>query len=351
MADIAEIDKNMRVEKHPDFGNVLMYDIEGAPFVIEGVYKDGDKFIRMPEEVAKSTSEGVFELNKHSAGGNVRFTADCTSMAFRVEFSTVGRIPNMAMTGSAGFDIYEKIDGKWRYSRTFVPPMDVEFEFESVLNFCPGKREYQINFPLYSGLKKFEIGFTSDVKIEKPGERKIKKPVVFYGSSITQGGCASRPGMSYEAILARRFDFNYINLGFSGSAHGEQSVAQYIASLDMSAFVLDYDHNAFSPEELKQTHEPFFKTVREKHPELPIIMMSRPKYYLSEEEKERRSVVEETYKNAVAKGDKNVYFLDGRQLTKQAEGEETCDNCHPNDLGFMCMADAVSDVFKKIIKE
>ena len=175
-----------------------------------------------------------------------------------------------------------------------------------------------------------------------------EKPVVTYGSSITQGGCASRPGMSYQAILSRKLNCDYVNLGFSGSAKGEDEMIDYISNLDMSLFILDYDYNAPSCEHLKNTHEKLFKAVRKNHPDLPVIMMCRPKHILTGEECERRETIETTYKNALEKGDNNVYFIDGAELTSLCGNEGTVDSCHPTDFGFNSMAEAVYNVMKDI---
>ena len=169
-----------------------------------------------------------------------------------------------------------------------------------------------------------------------------------YGSLITQGGCASRPGMSYQSIVSRKFNCDYINLGFSGNAKAEDEITDYIKNLEMSVFVLDYDHNAPTVEHLKNTHEKMFKAVRNAHPDIPVIMMSRPKHFLTEEEKERRKVVETTYNNAVASGDKNVYFIDGSLLTELCKDDGTVDNCHQTDFGFVSMANAVSRVMENL---
>ena len=126
-------------------------------------------------------------------------------------------------------------------------------------------------------------------------------------------------------------------------------MARYIAALDMSAFVFDYDHNAFDPEHLRKTHEPFFKMVREAHPDIPIVMCSRPRWYLTDEEVERRTVIYETYQKALQSGDKNVYFLDGRDLMSLCENEGSVDGCHPTDFGFYSMARAIGGVLKKVL--
>ena len=171
---------------------------------------------------------------------------------------------------------------------------------------------------------------------------------MYYGSSVTQGGCASRPGMSYQGIISRRFDYDFINLGFSGNAKGEDAIAEYIKNLDMSVFVYDYDYNAPTVEHLNSTHEKMFKTIRKVNPNLPVIMMSRPKFNLTEIEEQRLNIIKTTYENAILKGDKNVYLLDGKKLTELCKNDGTVDNCHPTDLGFFSMAKAVGDIIEKI---
>ncbi|MBR6916255.1 MAG: hypothetical protein IKN36_07835, partial [Clostridia bacterium] len=178
------------------------------------------------------------------------------------------------------------------------------------------------------------------------------KPVLFYGSSITQGACASRPGLSYPAILGRRLDFEVINLGFSGSARGERVVAELIASLPLSAFVFDYDHNAESAEELERTHEPFFKIVREAQPSLPIIMISKADGLSGREQTlKRRDVIKKNYESALARGDRNVWFIDGTLIYGDDAENCTVDNAHPNDIGFRHMVDAIYPVLKEALEK
>ena len=178
---------------------------------------------------------------------------------------------------------------------------------------------------------------------------RIEKPVVYYGSSITQGGCASRPGSAYESILSRRFSCDHINLGFSGNAKGEKEMAEYISGLDMAVFVYDYDHNAPSVEHLQMTHEPMFKRIRSAHPDLPIVMMSRPRPKLSPKEEQRLEIIRTTYRNALQSGDRNVYLIDGRTLMQMAGNEGTVDTDHPTDFGFTSMAKTISEVFEQIL--
>ena len=155
--------------------------------------------------------------------------------------------------------------------------------------------------------------------------------------------------MSYSAIISRELNTNFINLGFSGNALGEDEIAEYVAGLDMSVLVYDYEHNAPDVPHLEKTHEKMFKTIRAKHPELPVVMLTLPKYRLNREERARLEVVKRTYENAVAAGDRNVYFIPGPTLMKYAKDEGSVDGCHPTDYGFASMAKVLTPVLKKIL--
>ena len=189
--------------------------------------------------------------------------------------------------------------------------------------------------------------------MEAPTPYRYEKPVLYYGSSITEGGIANSPANGYNAILSRRLDADYINLGFSGNAKGELAMADYINTLDFSVFVYDYDHNAPTVEHLAATHEPFFRRIREAHPTVPVIMLTRPHATYGEDEIARRAVVKATYDHAKAEGDENVYFIDGETYFLDYPERELCfiDTIHPNDIGFLRMADTIEPLLKKLLSE
>lgn len=345
MQDITSIDKNFIVKTEIDKVDISFFNVEDKPFKIYGVFKENGKYRRMPRDVAKNITRGIDALHTNTAGGRVRFKTDSRYVAIHAEMDGLIKMSHFALTGSVGFDLY--VNNK--YEKTFVPPFDVEDGFESVIEFTEKEmREITINFPLYSGVNDLYVGIQNDSIVKEASPYKNTKPIVYYGSSITQGGCASRPGMAYQSILSRRFNYDFVNLGFSGSAKAQDSMIDYIKNLDMAAFVYDYDYNSPTPEHLESTHEKMFKEVRKENPDIPIIIMSRPAFYLTEEEEIRRSIIETTYNNAISVNDKNVYFADGRKLTELCGDEGTVDNCHPTDLGFMSIANALSDVFRKL---
>lgn len=358
MSNIANIDKNFEVKSTIGKEDVVYKNVLEEPFKIYGIFYEDGKFRRIPEAVAESVSKGVLALHANCAGGRVRFKTNSPYVAIYAELENVCRAPHFALTGTAGFDLYEDINGVDRFVQIYVPPYDVKDSYESIHEFTEQReRELTINFPLYTDVKNLYVGVAKDAYIKAPEPYKIEKPVVYYGSSITQGGCAARPGTCYEAIISRRLSCDHINLGFSGVAKAEDEIAEYISNLDMSVFVYDYDHNAPTLEHLQKTHERMFKKIREKNPTLPIIFASKPKYLGDEfgdkipRYKETREEVYNTYKKAIAAGDKNVYFVNGDELMKYAEYEGTVDVSHPTDLGFASMAKVFGDLIEKIFEK
>ncbi len=350
MPSLEQIDPNFKVETTIDKADITFYDVRKAPFKVHGLFYENGKFRRLPEKVAMATNAGVHELHAKTTDGRVRFKTNSPYVAIHAEMPIVANAsPQSAGAANGGFDLYIRKNGEYRYAKTFLPPSNMTSGYESIVDWGTSEvRDITIYFPRHSEVSSLCIGLSESAEVWEPEPYTIEKPIVFYGSSITQGGCSSRAGTIYTGISARRFDADYHNLGFSGNAKGETVMAEYIKTLDMSMFVLDYDHNAANAEHLLKTHEPFFKIIRDAHPDLPILIMSRPVYYLSPGEIARLEVIRATYEHALERGDKNVYFLDGPTLMALAKDEGTVDGCHPTDWGFFSMAQAVCEVFKTV---
>lgn len=348
--NIAKIDKNLAVQTSINKSDIVFIDSKEAPIKTYGVYFDGTRFRRVPEDVAAATSPGVKDLSVCTAGGRVRFVTTSPYVALKCRFTEVRQMPHMAFVGIHGFDLYADDGSGERYINSFKPPIGIKDGFESVVELGSAKpRLITINFPLYNGLDSLLIGLSADSELNPPPEYDLPLPVVYYGSSITQGGCASRPGMSYQAILSRRLNIDHVNLGFSGNARGEKAIVDYMAGLEMSAFVSDYDHNAPTVEHLKATHRPLYEAIRAAHPDIPILFLSKPAYYSDDR---THNVIKETYNYALANGDKNVYFIDGRTLmSDDIKNEGTVDNVHPTDLGFFSMANVIEPVLRKMLRK
>ena len=352
MSDISLIDKALAVNTSIGREDISWYDPTKEPFTLYGVKFEDGLYRRMPMEIAQTVNPGVADLSMNTAGGRVCFATDSDCVAISYRRPSLWKMPHMALAGSAGFNLYIRKEGKIVYYGSFIPDYKDPKGYDSIVNFATREmREIIIHFPLYCGVKSLDIGIQNDAKLEKWNGYKREKPIVFYGSSITQGASATTPATDYISILSRRFDTDIVNLGFSGSAKGEQTMMDYIAGLDMSVFVYDYDHNAPTVEHLKATHYNGYRTVRDAQPDLPIVMCSRPGYGSLRDLSgpARRDVIAETYERALAEGDKNVYFVDGKKVYATFfEDGCTVDGSHPTDYGFYRMSVAVGAELEKI---
>lgn len=304
---------------------------------------------RIPQSVAEATSENVLKLSTNTSGGRLRFKTNSSFVAISTKMKgAITMQSKFSLTGGAGFDLYVNNE----YGATFIPPMDMTDGYESIFDFKTKKeRDIMINFPTYSDVTELYIGLEDDAKITSHSPYRDIKPIVYYGSSITQGGCASRPGNTYQSVIARKLNIDYTCLGFSGSARAEKAIYEYIASLPMSAFVYDYDHNAPDAQFLKDTHKTMFDYIRKAQPNLPIIMLSSPSQWAEtpDEIERRKQVIYDTYKSAKDSGNENVYFIDGQAIFNSFDSSMmTVDRIHPNDFGFWCMSEAILEVLRKI---
>ena len=347
MKETIQFDTNMIVESKLDLPDVKFYDIDDEPIRIYGVWKEGGCYHRMPQAVADTVSHGISVKCTATAGGRIRFVTDSPYVAIRAYYGGCELTPSSSNLAKAGFDMYA--DGKFAGSFRLPKGFDA-VSLESVVK-LPGERKERlitINMPLYSGIESMYVGLSEDAKISHAPDYKLEKPVVFYGSSITNGAGASRPGANYVSRLARKLDINYVNLGFGGLAKAELQMAEYVAGLEMSAFVYDYDHNARTLEYLEETHERMFKIVREKNPDLPILIISKPDK--NETEEVRFAVIKRTYENAIAAGDKNVYILRGTEFFGENGTDFTVDGIHPSDLGYYYMSEEIYPTLAKILQ-
>lgn len=338
---IEDIDSNFKPAKVENL-DICYYDVLKEPFALEGFpWRDQSMvFNRLPSTMTeKDVNKGALYGSKLTSGGTIRFRTNSPCLTLRATLAYSSDMNHMPRAGSAGFDVYRNAGKSIAYMKTIQPWHDQK-TLETLINkgMDENMRDWTVYMPLYGSASKIEIGIAPGAKLEPPTPHAVTKPILFYGSSITQGGCASRPGNNYTTMLCRAVDAPQINLGFSGCAKGEPAVAEAIASLDLAAFVMDYDHNAPTIEHLKDTHEKFFKIIREKNPNLPVIIMSKCDFWGSKSDRERRDIIKQTYDNAVKAGDKKVWFIDGETLFDKEDRDAcTVDRCHPNDLGFYRM--------------
>jgi len=353
---IEEIDKNFALEDL-ETSQVEYHSVKNNNVLkLHGLCIDdkSQTFCRLPADLRKELSTDIQDLSWHTTGGRIRFATTSSTVYLKVHLQSIRDMPHMPRSGNSGFDFYTGTGNNSRFAGIVIPPENA-LDFEGAIKTGERKmREWTVNFPLYNGVKEVYIGLDESEELMSPCPYSIASPVVFYGSSITQGGCASRPGNSYVNILSRLLDADIYNLGFSGSAVGSAKIAEYISGLDMSAFVMDYDYNAPSVDHLRETHQNFFNIIREKRKNLPVVFITKPDYDgKTDSELQdnilRKDIISETYSIALEHGDQFVRFIDGKGFF-DSFGSCTVDTTHPNDLGFMRMAEGIIPVLHDFFK-
>ncbi len=309
---------------------------------------------RLPAKAEGVVREKVWELSRHSAGMSCRFRTHAPEIRVRYALLLTNlEMPHMPATGVSGVDLYTLADeGQWRWIGT-AQPRQPRVIATLVRAMTPVRREYMLYLPLYNGIDSLEIGVTRNATFE-PIEPRSERPILFYGTSIMQGGCASRPGMAIPAILGRRLNVPTINLGFSGNGKMEPEVGRLLAELDASVFVLDCLPNLTAQETAERT-EPFVRHLREARPTTPILLVEDrtfPNAFLKpdilKEHQDHRAALRQTYERLVAAGMKGLYYLEGDKLLGE-DGEATVDGSHPTDLGMMRYADAYEKILGTIL--
>jgi hypothetical protein len=328
----------------PSWHDVRKLTIEGQ------AYSDTKApFDRLPAKAEKLVRPAVWNLSRHSAGLCVRFRSDATTIQARWTLTSKSlAMPHMPATGVSGLDLYVR-DGKgqWRWLGV-GRPTDVKNTAPLVAGLPAGEmREFLLYLPLYNGVSSVEVGIPAGSKIEKaPARPAHKKPIVFYGTSITQGGCASRPGMVHTAILGRRLDWPVVNLGFSGNGRLEPELAQLMAEIDASVYVVNCLPN-LGPDDVAKRTEPFVRLLRKTRPETPIILVEDRSYTNSallpgprNRNLANRAELRKAYLKMVSEGVPSLHYQTGEELLGD-DGEAAVDSSHPTDLGFMRQADAM----------
>ena len=339
--------------------NLVWTDVRTLGLEGQGWRDTKAPFDRLPAKAEGVVRDAVWNLSRHSAGMHLRFVTDASAIHARwAVTSSQLAMPHMAATGVSGLDLYVKTpSGQWRWLAVGIPRHQTN-EVALVRNLPPGRREYLLYLPLYNGAAFVEIGVPPDTTLTPagpwgPGER---KPIVFYGTSIQHGACASRPGMVHTAMLGRRFHWPTINLGFSGNGKMEPELSALLAELDPAVYVLDCLPNMTA--ELVNTRViPFVQTLRAAHPRTPIVLVEDRFYadgFLIASKRERNETNHAALQAAFARlkkdGVKQLHYISARDLLGH-DGEGTVDSSHPNDLGFARQADVFAKVLGPILKK
>lgn len=329
--------------------------IEPADIQGQGWRDVQSPFHRLPSHAEGLVRSKVWELGRHAAGLNVRFFSDAPAVWVRWTLvSDRLEMHHMPASGVSGVDLYVKREGQWYFAGAGIPRVAGQNEVQVVGGMEPERREFLLYLPLYNGVSAMEIGVPagSSLSIETPSS---ERPIVFYGTSITQGGCASRAGMSYPAILGRRLGVPVINLGFSGNGKAEPEVAQLLAELEPAAFVLDPLGNLETQQVAERIPE-FIAILRERHPETPILLHENVYYPTTQLVPARRQRVEASnavlhriLQQRIAAGDRHISIIPACDLTTDG-GATTVDGTHPTDLGFLRMAEAMEVYLQQLVE-
>lgn len=315
---------------------------------------------RLPARAEGVVRQVVWDLSRDSAGVLVRFTTNTPTIRARWTLTkkTLAGV-NMTAIGASGLDLYTKTGpAAWRWLGVGRPAAAKAPQAEDTLaNGLPkGEREFMLYLPLFNGVTSLEIGVPKGTAVRPGSPRPAgRKPIVFYGTSITHGASASRAGMTHVAILGRKFDRPVINLGFSGNGRMEPEVTKFVAELDAAVFVIDCLPN-MTAKDVEERGEACVKIVRAAHPSTPILLVEDRNYpdgFLISSRRERNdtnhAALRAVYERLKQQKIENVYYLKANDLLGE-DGEGTTDGSHPSDLGFVRQAKEFENSLRKILK-
>lgn len=331
---------------------------DAAQFKVIGLATtaSSNPYYRLPDSLEGKVRDELWELGRNNAGVAVRFRTDASDIGVRWMVWMKRWMNHMTATGIRGLDLYCLSDSGWRFVDSAKPGSSSSSKTKFVSGLSAEMREYMLYLPLYDGVDSLEIGVNrgaviTAAEVDLPS---TFKPVVWYGTSIVQGGCASRPGMAATNILSRRLNREVINLGFSGNGRLDAEVAEVMASVDAGLYIIDALPNV-TADQLRQNMERFYDILRHAHPDTPILLVENPPfphmaYNISAREKieEKNRILYDFYEQFLQRGDENIYFLrSAGMLGDDAEG--TVDCIHFTDLGFIRCTDYMLPVIMRLL--
>ncbi len=311
---------------------------------------------RLPDSLKGKTRSPVWSLSKNCSGLAIRFCTNSTVIAAKWEVTGDVTMNHFTPTGIKGLDLYCHEKGKWQFVNSGRPSGKATTAV-IISNLEGNEKEYMLYLPLYDGLANLEIGVKQTAMIGNPkiDSPRKEKPVVFYGTSITQGGCASRAGMSYSSQLSRMLDRQVINLGFSGNGQLDYEIAEFMGDIDASCFVIDCLPNVTTAQ-VNEKYMLFLEIIRKKNPDTPVLLVENilyPHMYFDRNVfsliGDKNKILKKIYSARKDQGDRHLYYLKADNLIgKDSEG--TVDGVHLTDLGFLRMAQNMYPVIHKLIK-
>lgn len=319
-------------------------------------WQETDRYYdRLPARAQGVVRDAVWNLSRHSAGMLVRFRTNATSIDVDYELTSSGlAMPHMPATGVSGVDLYARDDeGHWRWVSVSRPTKQ-QVRANLISGLAAGEREYALYLPLYNGTRRLQIGVPADATFAGLAPR-TARPLVFYGTSITHGACASRPGMPHPAILGRWFDRPVINLGFSGNGRMEAEVGGLLAELDPAVYIVDCLPN-MTEGMVRERAEPLLRQLTQRRPKTPIIVVEDRTYanapFLPAKQQRHagsRAALKQAYDKLIAEGMSQLQYVPGESLLG-SDRDDTVDSSHPSDLGFYRQAQALRPYLERALK-
>ncbi|MEG1382010.1 MAG: SGNH/GDSL hydrolase family protein, partial [Ruthenibacterium sp.] len=319
---ITQADANMAAAPQQSKAEELQwYSPELPYFRLAGFAFGGSEngYCRFPTSAAAAmqpANPALAMLASNTAGGQLYFCTDSSVLQIKVTLRDTAVLCHMTATGQCGFDCYSMDEqGKYQFVNAVKYDQNVtEYTFEFLSGYETKFRNFLLHFPLYCGVKQLQIGLRKDAKLALPKSFKQDGRVVVYGTSITQGACASRPGMAYTNLLSRQLGIEWINFGFSGNGNGETAVIQLAASIpNVRLFVVDYEANAGLNGVLEKTFDGVIDGFRAVHPHTPILVLSLIKVaslmHSASQQADllrRRIFMQKNIANRVQNGDENL---------------------------------------------
>lgn len=337
---------------------IVYTDASSFPLFGKAIAETSGHYTRFPASYEEQTRKPLWRLSQNSAGQYIRFRSDATEIHAKWVNGNY-KMPHMTEVGIGGLDLYTLTKDGWRFiGAGFTWKSDTHHERKIVSNMKPKMREYMLYLPLYDKIDSLYVGVPEGAVLEAPlaNSPKREKPIVMYGTSILQGGCANRAGMAHTSIISRKLDRQVINLGFSGNAHLDPEVAQLMARVeDPGVFVLDFVPNC-KADRINEKGEAFFRILRESHPDVPIVFVENPAFphaivdeKTKNDIKENNAALKNLYKKMKKEGQKKLYYVTNKGMTGD-DGEAFVDGVHLTDLGMLRYAEHVAPVIRKALK-
>lgn len=326
----------------------------GNDFLIQGralpETERENSFDRLPLSYKEKVRPAVWDLGKNSAGISVDFQTNSREIWVKWQLLNDFHMNHMAGTGIRGIDLYCKIKNEWQYVKTAIPAGKTN-EKQLIKNLSGKMENYRLYLPLYDGVENLEIGIDSTAKIKSA--KKLRRPLIFYGTSITQGGCASRPGMAYTSIISRKINRECINLGFSGNGRMEPPIAELISRTEAEFIIIDCLPN-MKASDVEANTQKLVQILREKKPELPIVLVENVIYetaWFDQEQmktlRQKNQTLKAEYEKMIQQGVERLFYIEAESLMSDIH-EGTVDGVHLTDLGFMRIADKFIESFRRM---